>query len=59
MADVARGKAGQSVITQVAIGSAYIWVETAAYAICAVLILMFTIEKQLPEEQAAIAARKK
>ncbi|MCF0133213.1 MAG: MFS transporter [Blautia sp.] len=59
MADVAMGKAGQSVITQVAIGSAYIWVETAAYAICAVLILMFTIEKQLPEEQAAIAARKK
>lgn len=58
-ADVALGKAGQTVNAQVAIGVSYIWVETVAYAICAVLVLMFTVEKDLPKEQAAIAARKK
>ena len=35
-----------------------IWVETIAYVICAVLIFFFTIEKDLTEEQKAIAARK-
>ena len=49
----------QNVNTQVAIGISYIWVETAAYAICALLMLVWTVEKNLPEEQAAIAARKK
>jgi GPH family glycoside/pentoside/hexuronide:cation symporter len=57
-ADVALGTAAQQAGTQMAIGVSYIWVETIAYAICAVLIFMFTVEKNLPEEQAAIAARK-
>lgn len=59
MASVAMGKAGQAIGTQVAIGASYIWVETAAYALCAVLIFMFTIEKDLPEEQKVLKARKK
>ena len=37
----------------------YIWIETIAFAVCAVLVFLFTVEKNLPEEQAAIAARKK
>lgn len=57
--DVAMGIAGQTAAAQGAISASYIWVETIAYVICAVLILFFTIEKKLPEEQAAIAARKK
>lgn len=59
MASVAMGKAGQAVGTQVAIGASYIWVETAAYALCAILIFMFTVEKDLPEEQKVLKARKK
>lgn len=57
-ADVALGTAGQTAAAQAAISVSYIWVETIAYVICAALILFFTIEKKLPEEQAAIAARK-
>ena len=37
----------------------YIWVETIAYVVCAALIFFFTVEKKLPEEQAAIAQRHK
>ena len=37
----------------------YIWIETVAYGICTVLILFFNVEKNLSQEQAAIAARKK
>ena len=37
----------------------YIWIETVAYGICAVLILFFNVEKNLSQEQAAIATRKK
>lgn len=37
----------------------YIWIETVAYGICAVLILFFDVEKNLSQEQAAIAERKK
>ena len=48
----------QTVNTEVAIGISYIWVETVAYAICALLMLVWTVEKNLPEEQQAIAARK-
>ena len=58
MASVSLGTAGQTIGTQVAIGVSYIWVETAAYALCAILIFMFTIEKNLPEEQKALKARK-
>lgn len=35
----------------------YIWIETIAYAVCAVLILGFNVEKNLKQEQAEIAAR--
>ena len=37
----------------------YIWIETIAYAACAGLMLLWTVEKNLPEEQKAIAERKK
>ena len=57
-ADVALGTAAQAAGTQAAISAGYIWVETIAYVICAVLIFFFTIEKKLPQEQAEIAARK-
>lgn len=56
-ADVAQGILAQSAATQGAISASYIWVETVAFAICAVLIFFFTIEKDLPREQAAIAQR--
>ena len=57
-ADIALGTAAQTAAAQTAISVGYIWVETIAYVICAVLIFFFTIEKDLPEEQKAIAARK-
>ena len=49
----------QNVNTQVSIGISYIWIETVAYALCALLMLLWTVEKNLPEEQKAIAERKK
>lgn len=57
-ADVAMGTVGQTALVNGAISASYIWVETIAYVICAVLIFFFTIEKNLPEEQVQIAARK-
>ncbi|MDE6281663.1 MAG: hypothetical protein K2M15_07730 [Oscillospiraceae bacterium] len=57
-ADVALNTLGQSVAAQRAISISYIWVETVGYAICALLIFLWTVEKNLPEEQAAIAKRK-
>ena len=36
----------------------YIWIETIAYAIAAALVLVFTVEKNLAQEQKEIAARK-
>ncbi|MCD8127587.1 MAG: MFS transporter [Clostridiales bacterium] len=51
--------AAQTAAVQTTISVSYIWVETVAYAIDAVLILFFTVEKDLPAEQAAIAARKR
>ena len=36
----------------------YIWIETFAYAIAAALVLVFTVEKNLAQEQKEIAARK-
>lgn len=56
-ANVALGTLAQSAAAQNAISISYIWVETIAFAVCAVLIFCFTIEKDLPQEQAAIAAR--
>ena len=58
-ADVALGTMAQSTGVQNMITISYIGVETAAYLICAVLIFFFTVEKNLPQEQKAIAARKK
>ena len=49
----------QSAAVQSTITVGYIWVETIAYVVCAALIFFFTVEKKLPEEQAAIAARHK
>ena len=49
----------QSAAVQSTITVGYIWVETVAYVVCAALIFFFTVEKKLPEEQAAIAARHK
>lgn len=37
----------------------YIWIETVSFAVCAVLILLFDVEKNLPAEQKAMAERKK
>lgn len=59
-ADVALGTAAQSAAVQSAISVSYIWIETVCYIIGAVLIFFFwTVEKNLPAEQAAIAQRKK
>lgn len=57
-ADAALGIAGQSVVVQSAISVSYIWVETIAYAVCAGLICLFTVEKTLAAEQEAMAERK-
>ena len=58
-AEGAAGALVQSAGVQSTITVSYIWVETAAYAVCALLIFLFTVEKNLPEEQKAIAERKK
>jgi GPH family glycoside/pentoside/hexuronide:cation symporter len=58
-ADVALGAAGQTAAARGAISVSYIWVETVAYAVGAVLIFLWTVEKNLPEEQKAIQARRK
>lgn len=49
----------QTAAVQGTITVGYIWVETIAYVVCAALIFFFTVEKKLPEEQAAIAQRHK
>lgn len=58
-ADVALGTMAQTAGVQNMITISYIGVETTAYLICAVLIFFFTVEKNLPQEQQAIADRKK
>lgn len=55
-ADVTLGQAGQTLAAQNAIAISYIWVETIAYAVGVLLILSFTVERHLPEEQAARGA---
>ena len=52
------GQTVQSAGVQAAISTSYIWVETVGFGICALLILLWNVEKNLPEEQAAIKARK-
>ncbi len=56
-ADVAMGVLGQSEAAKSMISVSYIWVETAAFVACAVLIFLFTIEKDLPKEQEEIKNR--
>ncbi len=56
-ADTAAGLT-QTPAVQSTIGVSYIWIETAAYAVCAALMLLWTVEKNLPEEQKAIQARR-
>ena len=53
------GQGVQGTAAQNALSISYIWIETVCYAVCGVLIFLFTVEKNLKEEQAAIAARKK
>ena len=52
------GQVAQSARVQAAITTSYIWVETIGFAICAVLMLLWTVEKNLPAEQEAIKVRK-
>jgi GPH family glycoside/pentoside/hexuronide:cation symporter len=47
------GEAVQSAQVQSAINISYIWVETICYVLCALLILMFNVEKVLPQEKEA------
>ena len=58
-ADISLGTLAQTAAAQNVITFSYIWIETIAYAICAVLIFLFAVEKRLPEEQKTIAQRNK
>ena len=59
-ADVALGTAAQTAGVQAAISVSYIWVETVCYIVGAVILILFwTVEKDLPREQAEIAKRNK
>lgn len=58
-ASVALGTAAQTAAVQNVISIGYIWVETVCFLIAGVMLLLFwTVEKDLPAEQAAIAERK-
>ncbi|MCD7880623.1 MAG: MFS transporter [Clostridiales bacterium] len=50
--------AAQTAAVQSTISVSYIWVETAAYVIDAILVLFFTVEKNLSAEQAEIQKRR-
>lgn len=57
-ASVALGTAAQTAAAQSSITISYIWVETACYLLGAALLIGFwTVEKNLPAEQAAILER--
>ncbi len=58
-ADAAAAAMTQTAAVQGTIAVSYIWIETIAYAVCAALMLLWTVEKNLPAEQEAIARRKK
>ena len=51
------GRAAQTATAQNAITASYVWIETIAYAVCAVMIWFFTVEKNLKAEQAEITRR--
>ena len=48
----------QTAAVRSTISVSYIWIETIAYGVCALLMLLWTVEKNLPEEQKAIQARR-
>ena len=50
-ADVVLGAAAQTAGVRGAISVSYIWMETIAFAICAVMILFFTVEKELKSRE--------
>lgn len=52
-ADLALGLAAQTTVAQNTISVSYIWIETVAYGLCAVLILMFGVEKALSAHRKA------
>ena len=56
-ADVTLGASAQTAAVKSTISISYIGIETIAYGLCAVLILWFTAEKNLAQEQAEIAKR--
>lgn len=56
-ADITLGRSAQTAAVNSAINFSYIGVETIAYAICAVMILFWTVEKDLPKEQAELKTR--
>jgi len=43
---------------EVCVDFSYIWTGTMAYAVCTGLVFLWTVAKNLPEEQRAIATRK-
>ena len=54
------GTGMQSALAQTGISVSYIWIETVAYAVCAVLLfLFFHVENNLKAEQAEIEKRNK
>lgn len=57
--DAAAQGVPQTAAVQSAISISYIWVETVCYAVCVLMIFLWTVERNLPEEQAAITERKK
>lgn len=51
------GRTAQTAAAQSAITISYVWIETIAYAACAVMIWFFTVEKNLKAEQTEITRR--
>lgn len=51
------GETIQSAAVRSAITGCYIWTETIAFIICAALMILWTVEKKLPEEQKAVRQR--
>ena len=56
-ADAALGVAAQTGVVKQAITISYVWVETIGFGVCALLMLLFTVEKNLKQEQEEISRR--
>ena len=52
------GEGVQPIAARTALSVSYIWIETVCYGVGALLILLFTVEKNLKKEQAEIMKRK-